>query len=124
MGERWRLPSADEWRQLSISYGGIAEDSNINRKGAYKALLYTGTSGFNAVLGGGRGMHASMPMDSIGRQQKAMIARHGFLILQKGSQALYLQNDGEKPWAFSVRCVKRVDALKGGHLNGIRYVPE
>ncbi len=83
MGERWRLPSADEWRQLSISYGGIAEDSNINRKGAYKALLYTGTSGFNAVLGGGRGMHASMPMDSIGRQQKAMIARHGFLILQR-----------------------------------------
>ncbi len=35
-------------------YGGNAEDSNVTRKGAYKALLYTGTSGFNALLGGGR----------------------------------------------------------------------
>ena len=70
LGGGWRLSTAHEWRQLSISYGGIAEDSNINRKGAYKALLYAGTSGFNAVLGGGRGMHASMPMDSIGLNRK------------------------------------------------------
>ena len=30
----------------------------------------------------------------------------------KGSQALYIQNDGEKTQAFSVRCVKTIDSLK------------
>jgi hypothetical protein len=50
LGEGWRLPTNGERRKLSMLYGGIAEDSNVNRKGAYKALLYTGTSGFNAVF--------------------------------------------------------------------------
>ena len=63
LGEGWRLPSNGEWRQLTMLYGGIAEDSNVTRKVAYKALLNTGTSGFNALLGGGRetdGQHARL----------------------------------------------------------------
>jgi uncharacterized protein (TIGR02145 family) len=116
LGEGWRLPTNDEWWQLSVLYGGVAADSNLIRKGAYKALLNTGTSGFNAVLGGGRTPDA----------QYARLDAHGFYWIAtesdsskawfsnfaKGSQSLYLQNDGEKPRAFSVRCVKKIDTLK------------
>jgi len=52
--ERWRLPTKEEWGQLTVLYGGIAKDSTLIRKEAYKVLLNTGASGFNALLGGGR----------------------------------------------------------------------
>ena len=110
LGEGWRLPATDEWQQLSVVYSGIVEDSTIIRKAAFKALLSTGSSGFDAVLGGGRGLE----------NQYARVEAHGFYWtatatdrttawfanFAKGSQALYLQNDGGKARAFSVRCMK------------------
>ena len=111
LGKGWRLPSKDEWQQLTVLYGGAPEDLNLSRKVAFKALLNTGNSGFNALLSGGR------TPDS----QYARLEAHGFYWtatesdsgtvwfsnFAKGSQALYLQNDGEKSRAFAVRCVKR-----------------
>jgi uncharacterized protein (TIGR02145 family) len=110
LGEGWRLPGRDEWWQLTILYGGVAEDSNLVRKGAYKALLYTGNAGFNALLGGGRtpgGQYSRL--DAHGFYWTATESDSSsawFYNFAKGSQALFQQVDGEKPRAFSVRCVR------------------
>jgi uncharacterized protein (TIGR02145 family) len=109
LGESWRLPTDGEWLQLVKLYGGTAEDSKLE---AYKALLYSGTSGFNAVLGGNR-----EPAGTYARKEF-----HGFYWTAtendsssawyynfgKGSQALFQQEGGEKKRAFSVHCVKSI----------------
>jgi uncharacterized protein (TIGR02145 family) len=116
LGENWRLPTSAEWRQLTILYGGTAEDFSVTRKTAYKNLLHTGTSEFNAVLGGGRAPD----------NQYARLEAHGFYWtatedstdtakyynFAKGSQALFEQAHGEKAWSISVRCVKSTDRSK------------
>jgi len=110
LGNGWRLPTNDEWGQLVKLYGGAELDSNASRKGAYKALLISGSSGFNAVLGGGRGPDGQYARgDAHGFYWTA--TENGntaawFYNFAKGSQALYQQPDGEKERAFSVRCVK------------------
>ena len=111
LGDRWRLPTDDEWRRMAKHYGGVYEDSDDSGKGAYKALLIGGSSGFNALLGGGR---------DAGPGQYARLEAHGFYWTAsengpatarfynfgQGSQALYRQNGGEKQMALSVRCVR------------------
>ena len=54
LGDGWRLPTDDEWRQMTKGYGGVSEDSADKGRAAFTALLSGGTSGFNAVLGGNR----------------------------------------------------------------------
>ena len=54
LGDGWRLPTDDEWRQMAKHYGGLGNDSPDKGRAAYTALLSGGTSGFNAVLGGNR----------------------------------------------------------------------
>ncbi len=116
LGEGWRLPTNVEWRQLTMLYGGGSADSSATRKEAYRVLLNTGTSGFNAVLSGGR--------DEAGKYARGNA--HGFYWTStendngsvwysnfaKGSQALYLQTDGERTEALSVRCMKSNQGLK------------
>ena len=115
-GEGWGLPTKNEWYQLSILYGDTGVDSTAVRKEAYKALIYTGPSGFNAVLGGGRapdGQYARL--DAHGFYWTATETDSStawFYNFGKGSQALYQQDGGEKTQAFSVRCVKSTDSLK------------
>ena len=110
LGEGWRLPTDDEWRQMAKHYGGVSQDSDDKGKAAYKRLLAGGDSGFNAVLGGGRSQDG----------QYARLDAHGFYWtasesdpvsgwfynFAQGGQALHRQNGGEKPRAFAVRCVK------------------
>jgi uncharacterized protein (TIGR02145 family) len=110
LGEGWRLPTDDEWRQMARRYGGFGEDSADGGKAAYKALLQGGSSGFNAVLGGGRSQDG----------EYARLEAHGFYWtateddpasawfynFAHGGLALYRQSGGEKPRAFSVRCVR------------------
>src|SRR4030095_4015474 len=52
LGNGWRLPTDDEWRQLAKRYGGVSADSADKGEAAFAALRSEGTSGFNAVLGG------------------------------------------------------------------------
>ena len=86
------------------------QDSTAIRKGAFKTLLSTGTSGFNALLGGGRdpnGQYARL--DAHGfywTVTETDSATAKFYNFAKGSQTLYQQDEGEKVRAFSVRCVK------------------
>jgi uncharacterized protein (TIGR02145 family) len=110
LGDGWRLPTDGEWRQMAKAYGGVSEDSDDRGKAAYKALLAGGSSGFNALLGGGRSDHG----------QYARLQAHGFYWTAsesdpaggwfynfgRGGQALHRQSGGEKEGAFSVRCVR------------------
>jgi uncharacterized protein (TIGR02145 family) len=111
LGNGWRLPTTDEWRQLAKHYGGVSDDSDDRGKAAYAALLIGGSSGFNALLGGGR---------ADGEEQYARLEAHGFYWtasesnpgsawfynFAKGGPALHRQREGEKQRAFSVRCVR------------------
>ena len=56
LGEGWRLPSNNDWQQLSKAYAAANDDSVMIRKAAFKSLLTNGNSGFNAVLAGGRSL--------------------------------------------------------------------
>ena len=109
LGDGWRLPTNDEWRQLAKHYGGLREESDDRGKAAYEALLIGGGSGFNAVLGGGRSDDG----------QYARLAAHGFYWTAsesepgsawlynfgQGGQSLNRHSDGKKQMAISVRCV-------------------
>jgi uncharacterized protein (TIGR02145 family) len=110
LGGRWRLPSNDDWREMAKHYGGIRDESADTGKAAYKALLLGGTSGFNALLGGGRAPDSD---------QYSRVDAHGFYWTAsetgpetawfynfgKGQLSLGRHDDGEKQRAFSVRCV-------------------
>ena len=50
LGNGWRLPTNEDWRQLANQYGGLRQESADLGKAAYTALLTGGTSGFDAVL--------------------------------------------------------------------------
>jgi uncharacterized protein (TIGR02145 family) len=113
LGTEWQLPTSDEWRKLASSYRGAAADSNNSRKLAYQLLLISGTSGFKAVLGGGRDHQGTFARgDAHGFYWTAtQIDSHyaWFYNFAKGSQALYQQDGGEKTRAFSVRCIKKME---------------
>ena len=77
LGDGWRLPTDDEWRQMAKHYGGVSEDSDDSGKAAYKALLAGGRSGFNALLGGGRSDDG----------QDARLEAHGFYWTRKSNES-------------------------------------
>ena len=111
LGDGWRLPTDDEWRQMAKRYGGISADSKDGGKAAYEALSIRGGSGFNAVLGGGRNSDDA---------KYARLEAHGFYWTAsendpisapfynfgKGGLALHRQSDGNKQMAISVRCIR------------------
>lgn len=56
----WRLPTDEEWHVLAMAQGGLWDGSNKgNPKKAYAELKEGGSSGFSALLGGGRGSDGS-----------------------------------------------------------------
>ncbi|HEV8369802.1 MAG TPA: FISUMP domain-containing protein [Pyrinomonadaceae bacterium] len=110
LGDGWRLPTDDEWRQMAKHYGGVSEDSDDRGKAAYKALLAGGSAGFNALLGGGRSADGKYArLEAHGFYWTATESDDGyasFYNFGKGGQALHRQSGGEKQEAFSVRCVR------------------
>src|SRR5215472_7668657 len=95
LGQGWRLPTDEDWRNLAALYGGAA---------AYRTLLTGGDSGFGALLGGGRDLNG----------QFARLEAHGFYWtatedgpasavfynFAKGKLSLFRQSEGEKSRAF------------------------
>jgi uncharacterized protein (TIGR02145 family) len=110
LGDGWRLPTDDEWRQLAKHYGGVSADSDDRGKAAYQALLAGGNSGFNALLGGGRsndGRYARLEAHGFYWTVSEIDSASGwFYNFGRGGQALHRQDGGEKQSAFSVRCVR------------------
>jgi uncharacterized protein (TIGR02145 family) len=110
LGDEWRLPTDDEWRQMAKHYGGVGNDSPDKGRAAFTALLSGGTSSFGALLGGNRSVE--------GRCER--LEEHGFYwtlsendpisapfySFGKGSQGLHRQPQGQKQMAVSVRCVR------------------
>jgi len=110
LGDGWRLPTDDEWRQLAKHYGGLGNDSPDKGRAAYTALLSGGTSGFNAVLGGNRSidgqydrLEAHGIYWTVSENDPITAPLYNF---GKGSQALYRGPQGQKQMAVSVRCVR------------------
>lgn len=110
LGGGWRLPSDVEWRNLAKQYGGVSADAEDRGKAAYRALMTGGSSGFAAVLGGGRAMDGEYArLDAHGFYWSASDDGPGtavFYNFGKGGIAFHRQPGGEKDRAFSVRCVK------------------
>lgn len=50
----WRLPTDNEWRNMTKIYGGCDDDASDKGKAANTALLLGGKSGFSALLSGNR----------------------------------------------------------------------
>jgi uncharacterized protein (TIGR02145 family) len=110
LGDGWRLPTDAEWRQMAKQYGGIQEDSNDGGKAAYKALLIGGSSGFDALLGGGRNaddrQYARLDAHGLywaASESDAVNAR--FYNFGRGGLSLNRQSAGNKQMALSVRCI-------------------
>jgi len=110
LGNGWRLPTDDEWRQVAKHYGGLGNDSPDKGKAAYTALLSGGRSGFNAVLAGNRSVDGQYErLEAHGFYWTASdndLKSAPFYNFGKGSQGLYRQPQGQKKMAVSVRCVR------------------
>jgi uncharacterized protein (TIGR02145 family) len=110
LGERSRLPTDGEWRQMAKRYGGVSQDSVDKGKAAYVALLAGGSSGFGALLGGGRsedGKYARLEAHGFyWTASESDTASGVFYNFGRGGQGLHRQSGGDKQSAFSVRCVR------------------
>lgn len=110
VGDGWRLPTDDEWRQMAKHYGGLLEDSADGANAAYRALMIGGASGFGAMLGGSRSPDGRYErVEAHGLYWTASdngSTRGSFYNFGKGRQALGRHGQGDKQMALSVRCIK------------------
>ena len=111
LGEKWRLPTNDEWRQLATHYGGLRDESNDEGRAAYTALVSGGNSGFNAVFGGSRiaGENPYARLEAHGfywTASETSTARAWFYNFGKGGASVSRHREGDKQMAVSARCVR------------------
>jgi uncharacterized protein (TIGR02145 family) len=111
LGDGWRLPTNEDWRQLGKQYGGLRQESADLGQAAYTALRAGGSSGFDAVLGGGRTDQSGeyLRLEAHGFYWTASESgpdRAWFYNFGKGGQSFGRHENGEKLRAFSVRCLK------------------
>jgi uncharacterized protein (TIGR02145 family) len=109
LGDGWRLPTNDEWRQLAKAYGGLMEESEAGGRAAYGALREGGGSGFNAVLGGSRIADEYSRIEAHGLYWTASetgATSAWFYNLGKGGASVNRHRGGDKQMAVSARCVR------------------
>lgn len=110
LGDGWRLPIDDDWRQMASHYGGVFDDSPDDRgQEAYESLSIGGSSGFDALLSGGRaadGRYDDLDAHGFywtGSESDSVTAL--FYNFGRGSLGFYRQPEGDKQMALAVRCV-------------------
>lgn len=96
---------------MAKAYGGVRDDSHDGGKAAYTALVVGGSSGFNAVFGGGRapddGEYARLEAHGFyWTASESSPASAWFYNFGRGGLALNRHSDGSKERAFSVRCIR------------------
>jgi uncharacterized protein (TIGR02145 family) len=109
LGDGWRLPTDDEWRQMAKHYGGVSADSPDKGKAAFTALRSGGRSGFDAVLGGNRSAGEYARLEAHGFYWTASDndpATAPYYNFGQNGGALHRQPRGEKEMAISVRCIR------------------
>lgn len=116
LGQGWRLPTDEEWRQLAKNYGGVFGDSQDSGKSVFKALVKGGKAGFDIELGGGRGANGEFRRGNdhgfYWTATEIDSTSASFLNFGKGSGKLFHQRDGQKSDAFSVRCIRDITVPK------------
>jgi len=109
LGTGWRLPTDNEWRAMAKRYGGVSDDSADKGRAAFTALTSRGSSGFNAVLGGGRFDGQYSRVEAHGLYWTASDngpSSAPFYNFGQNGHALHRQPDGDKRRAISVRCIR------------------
>ena len=109
LGDGWRLPTDDEWRQMAKRHGGVSSDSADKGRAAFTALMSGGTSGFNAGLGGNRSDGRYARLEAHGFYWTATAndaATAPYYNFGKNGGAVHRQPEGEKEMAISVRCIR------------------
>ncbi len=111
LGDGWRLPTDQEWRDMAKLFGGVDDDAADKGKAAYKAMIEGGNSGFSVRLGGWRNSYGKFDDLGDGGVYWSATENHS------GSAWYYnfLRGSGElyrlyylKDLGFSCRCVKSV----------------
>jgi uncharacterized protein (TIGR02145 family) len=99
----WRLPSKNDFKTLITDTGGSGSN-------AYKALLTSGSSGFSALLGGGRNCDGSF--DGIGSRGGWWSSSEGGtngawgMDISSDIQIAIVYNFDYNELGYSVRCIK------------------
>lgn len=110
VGAGWRLPTNDQSWQMAKQYGGLLEESGAGGKATFRSFIVGGSSGFNALLGGGRSVDGEYArLDAHGfywTASESDRATAWFYNFGNGMSALNRHSDGEKQRAFSVRCIR------------------
>jgi len=105
----WRLPTNEDWQRMAKQYGGVRDDSDDGGQAAFRALITGGSSGFNAVFGGGRsqsGEYARLEGHGLYWTASESDAATAWVYNFGQARILNRHRDVEKQRAFSVRCVR------------------
>lgn len=111
LGERWRLPTEQEWHDLGTRYGGLMEEAKDGGHATFAALLIGGSSGFDAMLGGNRngddGSYARLEAHGFYWTATETTPGHAwFYNFGRGGGALNRHRDIDTRTAASVRCIR------------------
>jgi uncharacterized protein (TIGR02145 family) len=94
---------------MAKPYGGVRDDSADSGAAAYAALVVGGSSGFNAVMGGGRadgGEYARRDAHGFYWTASESDPAHAWFYNFGRALILNRHRDGEKQRALSVRCLR------------------
>lgn len=109
LGNGWRLPSYDEWREMAKHYGGADSDANDYGEAAYADLMDGGFSYFSALLGGYRsssGDFYDLKRSGLYWSSSDSSFEHAWSFFFKGDNRRLLWGGYLKSIARSVRCIK------------------
>lgn len=105
----WRLPTDNDWREMTKQYGGSDIDADDGGQASYAALINAGNSQFSAQLGGYRySDEVFYDLDIRGYYWSSTQRGASFAWYYRFNQyyeKLY-RSTGSKSWACSCRCLQ------------------